>query len=88
MHLNHSVFHAFLVNGPNLLGFYKGFTAYLGEGEDIVAVYDRKSRTPFTGLVPAYLAEARAGRGSSLVAEAGSPFRQGGVVHLELSSSL
>jgi len=41
----------------SLLGFYKGFTAYLGEGEDIVAIYDRKSRTPFTGLVPAYLAE-------------------------------
>jgi hypothetical protein len=41
----------------SLLGFYRGFTAYLGEGEDIVAVYDRKSRTPFTGLVPAYLAE-------------------------------
>jgi len=39
------------------LGFYRGFTAYLGEGEDIVAIYDRKSRTPFTGLVPAYLAE-------------------------------
>ncbi|MEM0358312.1 MAG: FtsX-like permease family protein [Candidatus Bathyarchaeia archaeon] len=40
-----------------LLGFYRGFTAYLGEGEDIVVVYDRKSRTPFTGLVPAYLSE-------------------------------
>jgi len=47
----------FSVTALSLLGFYKGFTAYLGEGEDIVAVYDRKSRTPFTGLVPAYLAE-------------------------------
>jgi len=47
----------FSVTALSLLGFYRGFTAYLGEGEDIVAVYDRKSRTPFTGLVPAYLAE-------------------------------
>jgi len=47
----------FSVTALSLLGFYKGFTAYLGEGEDIVAVYDRKSRMPFTGLVPAYLAE-------------------------------
>jgi len=47
----------FSMTALSLLGFYKGFTAYLGEGEDIVAVYDRKSRTPFTGLVPAYLAE-------------------------------
>jgi len=47
----------FSLTALSLLGFYRGFTAYLGEGKDIVAVYDRKSRTPFTGLVPAYLAE-------------------------------
>ena len=47
----------FSVTALSLLGFYRGFTTYLGEGEDIVAVYDRKSRTPFTGLVPSYLAE-------------------------------
>ncbi|MEM0385330.1 MAG: hypothetical protein QXH64_02630, partial [Nitrososphaeria archaeon] len=41
----------------SLLGFYRSFTAYLGEGEDIVVLYDRRSRTPFTGLVPAYLSE-------------------------------
>ncbi len=47
----------FSVTALSLLGFYRGFTAYLGEGGDILAVYDRKSSTPFTGLVPAYLAE-------------------------------
>lgn len=47
----------FSITAFSLLGFYKGFNAYLGEGEDIVAIYDRKSRTPFTGLVPMYLTE-------------------------------
>jgi ABC-type lipoprotein release transport system permease subunit len=40
-----------------LLGFQRGFNAYLGEREDVVVIYDKKSSTPFTGLVPAYLAE-------------------------------
>ena len=47
----------FSITALSLLGFYRGFTAYLGEGEDIVVVYDRRSRTPFTGLVPVYLSE-------------------------------
>jgi len=47
----------FSITAFSLLGFHRGFTAYLGEGEDIVAIYDRKSSTPFTGLVPVYLAE-------------------------------
>jgi len=47
----------FSITAFSLLSFYKGFTAYLGEAEDVVAIYDRKSSTPFTGLVPAYLAE-------------------------------
>jgi len=47
----------FSLTALSLLGFYRGFNTYLGEGGDIVAVYDRRSRTPFTGLVPAYLAE-------------------------------
>jgi ABC-type lipoprotein release transport system permease subunit len=47
----------FSITALSLLGFYKGFTAYLGEGDDIVVIYDKKSSTPFTGLVPAYLAE-------------------------------
>ncbi|MBS7605671.1 MAG: ABC transporter permease [Candidatus Bathyarchaeia archaeon] len=44
-----------------LTGFYRGFTAYLGEGGDIIAVYNPKSETPYTGLVPAFLAERLAG---------------------------
>jgi ABC-type lipoprotein release transport system permease subunit len=47
----------FSVTALILLSFYRGFTSYLGEAEDIVAVYDRGSRTPFTGLVPLYLSE-------------------------------
>lgn len=47
----------FAITSLSLLGFYRGFTAYLGEEEDVVAIYDRASSTPFTGLVPAYLAE-------------------------------
>ncbi|MBS7627729.1 ABC transporter permease [Candidatus Bathyarchaeota archaeon] len=48
----------FSITALSLLGFYKGFTAYLGGegGEDIIAVYNSKSRTPYTGSVPAYLA--------------------------------
>ncbi|MDW8049441.1 MAG: ABC transporter permease [Nitrososphaerota archaeon] len=47
----------FSLTALSLLGFYKGFSLYLGEDENIIALYDRKSRTPFTGLVPLYLAE-------------------------------
>jgi len=47
----------FSITAFSLLGFYKGFNAYLGEGEDVVAIYERRSRTPFTGTVPMYLAE-------------------------------
>ena len=46
----------FSTTAISLLSLYRGWTAYLGEGEDIIAIYDRKSSTPFTGLVPAYLA--------------------------------
>ena len=47
----------FSITAFSLVGFYRGFTAYMGEAEDVVVLYDRKSSTPFTGLVPAYLAE-------------------------------
>lgn len=46
----------FSIMAFSLLGFYNGFKAYLGEGENIVVLYDRNSRTPFTGIVPIYLA--------------------------------
>jgi len=47
----------FSMTAFSLLGFYRGFSAYLGEGEDIMVIYDRNSRTPYTGLVPVYLAD-------------------------------
>ncbi|MEM2513852.1 MAG: FtsX-like permease family protein [Candidatus Bathyarchaeia archaeon] len=51
----------------SLLGFYRGLGAYLGEEESIIVVYDRKSRTPFTGLTPAFLAEKIKGVNGVLV---------------------
>ncbi len=47
----------FSVTAFTLQGFYNSFNSYLGVGEDIVAIYDRGSNTPFTGLVPKFLAE-------------------------------
>lgn len=47
----------FSITALSLLGFHRVFTAYLGEEEGIIAIYDRASSTPFTGLVPAHLAE-------------------------------
>lgn len=47
----------FSVTATSFLGFYNSFNAYLGEGEDVVAVYDVQSRTPFSGVVPAYLTD-------------------------------
>jgi ABC-type lipoprotein release transport system permease subunit len=47
----------FSLTALSLASLYGGLTAYLGEGEDVVAIYDRRSSTPFTGLVPAHLAE-------------------------------
>jgi len=47
----------FSITAFSFLGFYNGFNAYLGEGGDTVAIYYRGGRTPFTGLVPTYLAE-------------------------------
>ena len=47
----------FSVTAFSFQGFYQSFNAYMGEGEDIVAIYDRGSQTPFTGLIPQYLAD-------------------------------
>ena len=47
----------FSITALGFLGVYKSFNAYLGEEENIIAIYDKQSRTPFTGLVPTYLAE-------------------------------
>lgn len=45
------------VTALSLLSFHKGLSAYMGEGEDIIVIYDKMSRTPITGLVPAFLAD-------------------------------
>lgn len=45
----------FSITASSFLGFYRTFNAYLGEGENILAIYDRQSITPFTGLVPLQL---------------------------------
>jgi len=47
----------FSVTAFSFQGFYQSFNAYMGEGEDIVAIYDLGSRTPFTGRIPKYLAD-------------------------------
>ena len=47
----------FSLTAFSLTGFYRGFIAYLGEEENVMVIYDRKSSTPFTGLVPTYLAD-------------------------------
>jgi ABC-type lipoprotein release transport system permease subunit len=45
----------FSVTALSFLGFYKSFNAYLSEDDSIIAVYNVQSRTPFTGIIPAYL---------------------------------
>lgn len=57
----------FSVTATSFLGFYNSFNAYLGEGEDVVAVYDVQSRTPFSGVVPAYLTDRLGGLDGVLV---------------------
>jgi len=48
----------FSITALGFLGIYKSLNAYLGEEENIIAIYDKQSSTPFTGLVPIYLAES------------------------------
>lgn len=47
----------FSLTAFSLTGFHRGFIAYLGEEENVIVIYDKKSSTPFTGLVPTYLAD-------------------------------
>lgn len=47
----------FSVTAFSFLSFYNGFASYVGEEENVVAIYDRRSSTPFTGLIPTYLTE-------------------------------
>jgi ABC-type lipoprotein release transport system permease subunit len=46
-----------MVTAAGFLGYYNSFNTYLGEGVDVVAIYDVESRTPFSGYVPAYLTD-------------------------------
>ncbi|KXB01142.1 hypothetical protein AKJ41_02560 [candidate division MSBL1 archaeon SCGC-AAA259O05] len=39
-----------------ILGFYQGFTEYLGEGENVVAIHQGSANTPFSGSVSARMA--------------------------------
>lgn len=48
----------FSITAFSLLGLYNGFNAYLGQGDNIIAIYSTKGSTPFTGLIPSYLAES------------------------------
>ena len=42
----------FSVTAYSFLGFYNGFTSYVGSGKDVVAVYSNLGSTPFTGTIP------------------------------------
>ena len=41
----------FSVTAYSFLGFYNGFTKYVGEEKDIVAIYSKIGSTPFSGVV-------------------------------------
>ncbi|MCW4025645.1 MAG: ABC transporter permease [Candidatus Bathyarchaeota archaeon] len=47
----------FSVTAYSFLGFYNGFTNYVGEEDDVVAVYSKVGSTPFTGIMPLSLAD-------------------------------
>jgi ABC-type lipoprotein release transport system permease subunit len=47
----------FSITTYSFLGFYNGFSGYVGERSDVVAVYSRVGSTPFTGVVPLALAD-------------------------------
>jgi len=42
----------FSVTAYSFLGFYDGFSNYVGEQNDVVAVYSTSGSTPYTGVVP------------------------------------
>jgi len=47
----------FSITAFSLLGLYNGFNSYLGQGNNVIAVYSTVGSTPFSGLVPSDLAE-------------------------------
>lgn len=42
----------FSVTAYSFLGFYNGFTDYVGTGNNVIAIYSQAGSTPFTGIVP------------------------------------
>jgi ABC-type lipoprotein release transport system permease subunit len=42
----------FSITAYSFLGFYNGFTNYVGEQKNIVAIYSNVGSTPFTGIIP------------------------------------
>jgi ABC-type lipoprotein release transport system permease subunit len=42
----------FSVTAYSFLGMYNGFTSYVGEEPDILAIYSKTGSTPFTGMIP------------------------------------
>jgi ABC-type lipoprotein release transport system permease subunit len=42
----------FSITAYSFLGFYNGFTNYVGEKDDVLAVYSTVGSTPFTGIIP------------------------------------
>jgi ABC-type lipoprotein release transport system permease subunit len=51
----------FSITAYSFFGFYNGFTSYVGEGKDIIAIYSKISRSPFSGLVPIAITNEIAG---------------------------
>jgi hypothetical protein len=47
----------FSVTAYSFLGFYNGFTSYVGEQKDIIALYSKSSSTPYTGVIPLSVAD-------------------------------
>jgi ABC-type lipoprotein release transport system permease subunit len=47
----------FSVTAYSFLGFYGGFTGYVGEEQDIVAVYSKSGSTPFSGVIAVQAAD-------------------------------
>jgi ABC-type lipoprotein release transport system permease subunit len=46
----------FSITAYSFLGFYNGFTNYVGEGKDVIAVYSKSGSTPYSGVIPIDLA--------------------------------
>jgi ABC-type lipoprotein release transport system permease subunit len=47
----------FSVTAFSFLGFYNGFSNYVGEDSDVVAIYGTAASTPLTGFVPLFIAD-------------------------------